>query len=234
MTPGAAAARRSENLALKFQELLTAVVRLRSDRQGASDAESFRQQVREALKTAANDAIGIGYSAQDTRLAAFAVVGFLDESILNAQNPLFAEWPRKPLQEELFGTHMAGEVFFQNLRSLLSREDSHDLADLLEVYYLCILLGYRGRYSAGGGELHSILSATADKIRRIRGAFAGLSPAWALPPEPVRVARDTWTRRLGLIALGLLVLALLLFTCFKVSLASGESEIGAVAGGTRR
>ena len=142
--------------------------------------ESFRQQVREALKTAATDAIGAGYSPQDTKLATFAVVGFLDESILNAQNPLFADWPRKPLQEELFGTHMAGEVFFQNLRSLLSREDSGDLADLLEVYYLCVLLGYRGRYSTGGGELHSILSATADKIRRIclvsQKAIGGLGP----------------------------------------------------------
>ena len=69
-------------------------------------------------------------------MATLAVVGFLDESILNTRNPLFADWPRKPLQEELFGIHMAGEVFFQNVEQLLGRNDSADLADLLEVHYL--------------------------------------------------------------------------------------------------
>jgi hypothetical protein len=38
--------RRTENLALAFQEVLTAVVRLRSGRQEVSDAELFRQQIR--------------------------------------------------------------------------------------------------------------------------------------------------------------------------------------------
>ena len=77
---------------------------------------------------------------------------------------------------------MAGEVFFQNLQELLGRNDSEDLADVLEVHYLCLLLGYGGRYSLGNrGELQSIMSATARKIQRIRGDFAGLSPGWNRP-----------------------------------------------------
>ena len=64
------------------------------------------------------------------------MVAFLDESVLNSRNPIFADWLRKPLQEELFGTHIAGEVFFQNLQQLLGRSDSPDLADLLEIYHL--------------------------------------------------------------------------------------------------
>ncbi len=55
------------------------------------------------------------------QLATFAAVAFLDESMLNSQNPIFADWLRKPLQEELFGTHIAGETFFQNLQQLLGR-----------------------------------------------------------------------------------------------------------------
>ena len=49
-----------------------------------------------------------GYTAEDMRLASFAVVAFLDESVLNLRNPVFADWPRQPLQEELFGHHVAG------------------------------------------------------------------------------------------------------------------------------
>ena len=118
MTP-TAAARRNENLALMLQEVLTAIVRLRSNRQAVSDANSFRIHMREALKSADQEARKRNYSADAIQLAIFAVVAFLDESILNSRNPLFADWPRKPLQEELFGTHMAGEVFFQNLQKLL-------------------------------------------------------------------------------------------------------------------
>ena len=45
-----AAAPRAENLALIFQELFTAIVRLRSNRQQVSDSESFRDHIREAVK----------------------------------------------------------------------------------------------------------------------------------------------------------------------------------------
>src|SRR5260370_12796570 len=111
MTPPAVA-RRTENLALMLQEVLTAIVRLRSNRQAVSDANSFRIHMREALKLADQEARKRGYNSDAIQLAVFAVVAFLDESILNSRNPLFADWPRKPLQEELFGTHMAGAGVF--------------------------------------------------------------------------------------------------------------------------
>ncbi|MGD0360694.1 MAG: DotU family type IV/VI secretion system protein [Bryobacteraceae bacterium] len=218
---------RPENLALIFQELFTAIVRLRSNRQTVSDAESFRHHIREAVKNAAQEAQNRGgYVTEDIRKATLAVVGFLDETILNLQSPLFANWPRQPLQEELFGTHMAGEVFFQNLQELLGRGDSEDLADVLEVHYLCLLLGYAGRYSLGNrGELQSIMGLTAKKIQRIRGEFAGLSPAWTPPAEQVKKARDVWASRLLYGAVGCLVLALLLFVVYKLVLGSAASGL---------
>ena len=124
--------RRPENLALLFQDVLTAIVRLRSNRQGVIDAAAFRHQIREALKNAASRALSAGYTADDTRHATFAAVAFLDESVLNSRNPIFAEWLRKPLQAELFGTHTAGEEFFVSLQQLLGRGDSADLADLMK------------------------------------------------------------------------------------------------------
>ena len=64
---------------------------------------------------------------------------------------------------------IAGEIFFKNLQNLMGRNDSHELADILEVYYLCMLLGFAGRYSLGGkGDLYAIQQQTGDKIQRIR------------------------------------------------------------------
>jgi len=222
--------RRGWNLALGFQEIFTAVVRLRYNRQAVLDAETFRAQMRQALRVAEQEARGRGCTAEDVKQVIFAVVAFLDESILNSRNPLFADWPRKPLQEELFGTHMAGEVFFQNLQKLLGQTDSQELADLLEVYYLCVLLGFGGRYSMGNkGDLRSIMDAVGEKIRRIRGYSPDLSPAWMLPKEAARLTSgDPWVRRLGIAAISCAALALLLFVIFRFSLGSGISDLRAL------
>ncbi len=219
MTP---TVRRPENLALIFQEVLTAIERLRGSRQGVSDAEAFRHHTREALKNAANAGLAAGYNSDDVRFATFAAVAFLDESILNSQNPIFGDWLRKPLQEELFGTHIAGETFFQNLQQLLGRNDSPDLADVLEVHHLCMLLGFCGRYSAGNrGELGQIVNITAEKIRRIRGPLGALSPNWAPPQEATRLTADPWVKKLGIIAAVCAGLTILLFVVYKIVLGNG-------------
>jgi type VI secretion system protein ImpK len=229
MTPTAATGRRPENLPLIYQEVLTAVVRLRAGRQNVSDAEAFRQHTREALKTAAGQAMAAGYNAEDVKYATFAAVAFLDESILNSQNPIFADWLRKPLQEELFGTHIAGEVFFQNLQQLLGRQDSHDLADLLEIHLLAMLLGFSGRYSVGNrGELAQTITMTRDKIRRVR-ALGPLSPAWN-PPAETSIARgDPWVRKLAIAAIVCAAVTLLLFVGYKIGLGSGVSDVHNIA-----
>lgn len=229
--PAVSFERRLDNLALAFQELYTAIERLRSNRQAVSDAETFRGQMREAFKRAEEEARRQGYTSEETRLGIFALVGFLDESVLNLQLPVFANWPRKPLQEELFGVHIAGEIFFQNIQRLLGARDSHSLADVLEVYQLCLLLGFRGRYGVGGqAELRSIVETVAEKIRRIRGVSKELSPNWAIPAGPVRlILADPWIRRLLFTALSCLIVAVTLFVGFKISLASGVSEVSAVA-----
>jgi type VI secretion system protein ImpK len=219
--------RRPENLALVFQELLTVIERMRSNRQPVSDAVSFRQQVREALKSADQEARRRGYTAEDIQLAIFAVVAFLDETILNLRWPAFVDWPRQPLQEELFGHHIAGEIFFQNLQALLGRNDSQELADLLEVYQTCLLLGFAGRYSIGGrAELRAIIEATGLKIRRIRQTGPELSPRWRLPDEKFSFATvDVWVKRLMYGAGGLVLLALILFSIYKVVLSGGVSTL---------
>jgi type VI secretion system protein ImpK len=186
-------------LALALQEPLTATVRLRANRQSATDAESFRNHVKQLLSTAHDEARRAGYAGEDVKLAIYGVVVFLDESVLNSRHPAFVEWPRRPLQEELFGGHTGGETFFQNLQALLARQDTEDLADVLEVYQLCLLLGFQGRYGgAGRDESRAWATALADKIARTRGGSGSLSPAWAPPTdEVIPIPRDPWVRPLA-------------------------------------
>ncbi len=228
--PGYTAERRRENLALVFQEVLTAIIRLRSNRQVVTDPELFRGQMREALNAADQEGRKRAYSQEQTRMAVFAVVAFLDESIMNLQQPVFAQWPRKPMQEEMFGVHVAGEIFFTTVQRLLGQQDAHDVADVLEIYLLCLLLGFRGRYGMGGPtELRGVIDAMVQKLRRIRGYTPDLSPAWAIPPGGVRVTvSDPWVKRLMWTAVGCFALLLVLFGVFQVSLSSGASDLRAI------
>jgi type VI secretion system protein ImpK len=144
---------------------------------------------------------------------------------------MFADWARQPLQEEVFGEHMAGENFFRTVQELLSRQDSEALADLLEVYQLCLLLGFHGRYGRGDpAGLHAVTGAVHAKIRRIRGLPPlDLAPDWQLPAdETVATGRDIWAHRLALFAAGSLAFAVVLFLFYTWRLSIRLSELGTI------
>jgi len=233
--PAAGQPSRRGELALALQEAFTVAVRLRAGRQVAADAVSFRAHIKQVLAGADQRARAAGYDGDTVKQAVYAFIALLDESVLNSANPIFADWSRQPLQEEVFGEHMAGENFFRALQELLARQDSEALADLLEVYQLCLLLGFRGRYgSADPGSLHGINAAVAAKIGRIRSDAPGtadLAPDWPLPAaEQLTRGRDLWARRLTLLAAGALGLAVVLFLIYKLLLRSGLSELRSLVG----
>jgi type VI secretion system protein ImpK len=216
---------RTNSLGYSFQEVFTAILRIRSNRQQVQNSETFRGQIRRSLQSAMLEARNLGYSNETVQMAVFAAVGYLDETVLNLQSPSFADWARRPLQEELFGGHMAGELFFSNLRDLLNKQDSAEVADTLEVYCLCLELGYKGRYAlGGGGELQSSLQQARQKIARIRGnaSFLPMSPA---PDIRTQTRQDPWSRRLGWSAAVMAVVVILTFVGLEVSLANGVSQV---------
>lgn len=231
VSPAPAAPTRRGTLAIVLQEALTAGARLRANRQVAADAEAFRLQVKHLLARADQEARQAGYDPGDVKLAMYGYIAFLDESVLNSGQPMFAGWARQPLQEEIFGDHRAGEVFFQRLDELLARPDGEDIADLLEVYQLCMLLGFRGRYGAGDdGGLRTRMQAVHQKIERIRGRPGTLSPAATLPAGDVLpTKRDPWLRRLLAVVAVLLVAAVTLYVVFRLSLGNQVDGIRELA-----
>jgi type VI secretion system protein ImpK len=227
-TPSGAGAAPRGQLALSLQEAFTVAGRLRAGRQGAADAVSFRAHIKQLLSAADRRARLLGYDGDTVKLAVYAYIALLDESVLTSSQALFADWSRQPLQEEIFGEHMAGENFFRTLEDLLRRQDSDVLGDVLEVYQLCLLLGFRGRYGMSDpGKLHAITSAIQAKIQRIRGGAPGdFAPDWQPPSnEHVSLGRDAWARRLAMVAAGTLAFALVLYLVFWLALRSGVSDV---------
>ena len=114
-----------------------------------------------------------------------------------------------------------------SLQAPVGEGEDAELADVLEVYQLCLLLGFRGRYGAAGqSEAQRWAGAAAEKIARIRGVPAGLAPGWTLPErESFPIARDPWIRRLAFTALGLAGAALVVWGLLRLTLGSWISQL---------
>ena len=214
----------SANLASSLEDVFTVTLRIRHRRQPVADAAEFRREIRLLLRRATERARFLGYTGASVQKAIFAVVAFLDESILNLADPIFGDWSRRPLQEELFGGHLAGETFYQDLRACLEHPNSSEVADVLEVHCLCLLLGYRGRYAFGGnGAVEALLHQARETLRRFRGEarLTTTDVAPALPPS----APDSWSRRLLWVLLVLFSFALITFVVYQIVLTSGVHHL---------
>ena len=238
-------ASQTQNLASCYENAITIILRLSSiQRSTSANSQDFRASVRAALRAAMEQAKSLGHSSEANQLAFFAVVALLDESVLKTQNPAFADWAQRPLQEEMFGHNRAGEVFFDQLQTLLARQDSAETADCLEVYCLCLLLGFRGKYalssgrsfasgdgandhwgnSRPSGEIDALIRQCRQKIDRIRGQI-GFMPDAAIPALKQHVAADRWSRSLGIAAAVLFLILLLSFGGAWFALSSGASQL---------
>lgn len=211
------ALKRTENLSLLLQELFTVIVRIRAGRMSVSSVDAFRAQIKEALRVAGEAARRSGYTSEQTSSALLAVVALLDETVLGSGNPAFRAWQQSPLQAQLFGVDVAGHTVFDQIRTLLGADDSYELADVLEVFELCLLLGYQGRYGGGrAGDLNAIRTRLADRIARIRGGAPEFSMLTRPPDEAVRPASVPNDQRFVYAAMGIAALTLLAFLVYYV------------------
>ena len=143
----------------------------------------------------------------------FALASFVDETILTNNFHLRSEWERNPLQLEYFGEQLAGNKFFEKLESMLKQIDVTQ--DAVEIYYYCMLLGFKGRYGVyEQDKLLAIMRSTADalvKAGRIKPVE--LSPNWFAndqPEPPKKRGMPTWAKVTAFAGLGVAVIAYLI------------------------
>ena len=180
----------SGRLATFYGEPLALVPQLQAAAE-FGDADVLRERTRRLLRQAERDAQDAGYDRADTREASFAVVAFLDETIQRSGWSDREQWLAQPLQLELYDRNDAGEEFFTRLGDLRAR--ASERVDVLEVYYLCLALGFRGRYEfLPPGEHRDLVAAVYGDLART----PGLAPGPLAPhAEPVGRVAATVRRR---------------------------------------
>ncbi len=174
----------------------------------------FEEQVRQA-----------GVAQDEMMLARYVLCTALDEAVLSTPWGSSSDWGKQSLLITLHNEAWGGEKVFQLLDHCL--QNSHQRLHLLELLYLCISLGFEGRYRVmndGRSQLDALRERTAATIRSVRGEHEReLSPHW----RGLSVVRDRLSQYLPPwvgIAIGLALLLLLIFA-LRMKLAADAEPV---------
>jgi len=105
-------------------------------------------------------------SRVDYEQARFAICAWIDEAIIASSWAGANLWLREQLQRVYYNTTDAGEKFFERLNSLSTQQ-----REVREIYYLCMTLGFRGRYFNDEHGLEQLKTAT---LKLLMGSSIGL------------------------------------------------------------
>ena len=122
------------------------------------------------------------------------------------------KWQGQLLQRVYFQTTAAGELFFERLNDIGPHQ-----RDVREVYYLCLAMGFTGRFCNSGDE-YLLEQLMTSNLKILTGSSVGVPaiPQTALfpeayPPDSAETNRGRTKNRFSLFTLGCIGFPVLLF-----------------------
>lgn len=112
--------------------------------------------------------------------ARYALVAFIDDRVLKSSWAGREAWMSNPLQLQFFREYTAGENFFGRMRALLHRGEP---LFALEVYYLCIALGFAGAMQAASASQGPRSYVAAARTKLLQGVSADRVAPNAIPTQ---------------------------------------------------
>ena len=153
------------------------------------DEQGFMERIKAFLDEFTREAKKIRADDGDIEAAKYAFCAAVDEIVLASPFDLRKPWERRPLQLLLFGDQLAGEHFFDRLDALRGKGAMRVQA--LQVFHMCLLLGFQGKYAIDGGEKLNYLTARlGDEIAHIKGRSGGFAPRAERPDQVVNKRRS--------------------------------------------
>ena len=151
------------------------------------DPSRLRGMLMGQLETFLDATIAAGVPEQASDAAAYALCALLDDSA--AATPWGRDWAEGGMLQMTRGESGGGEGFFARLDEICAAPEAN--ADLIEFYYVCLALGFEGRYRGAEGGRPTL----AQALDRLYGLIAarrprpvdGLSARWRTPKAQATV-----------------------------------------------
>ena len=204
--------------------LLQLLARLRNTA-NQPDAADLRERATRELRTFETDAREAGVPMEQLRPAHYALCASLDDVVLNTPWGSTGVWDQRSLISTFHQEVRSGERFFELLGQMKANPGS--FLPVLELMYLCLSLGFMGRYRLaprGPGELEKLREDLYTVITRQRqAAEQELSPHWmgaTAPYKPSRASLPVWVA--GVVGLAAVAG---LFVWFSTSLNAASDDL---------
>jgi type VI secretion system protein ImpK len=204
--------------------VLAAAVRISSDRGRAPDIDRLRRAMVEAMRRFETEALATGMDTRSLRAARYALCATIDDLVLSTPWGSASSWAQQGMTSIFHNEVTGGERFFDILEQM--QKDLGNQEPVVELMYLCMSLGFVGRYRvrpytlAAWTELREGVYRT---IRLRRGDFEReLSPQW----RGIAAGARSLVQRVPpwALALGTVAFAAVMYVAFVFLLAS-TSEV---------
>lgn len=203
-------------------ECLMLILQLRATN-NYGDAATLKDRVSELFEKFERDARTAGIDNEKVRYAKFALIAFLDETIISSTWSQKDEWLAEPMQIKLFDTFNAGEEFFDYLHQLRQRSSVNN--DVLEVYYLCLALGFKGKYQLQSPEnLRRVIDDLNIELHpEMYSSIDAISPN--AKPKDTLVHSASGGIPVWIYPLGALVIFLIFYFILSTSISGTASDV---------
>lgn len=189
----------------------------------------LRTRLHETLTQSRDSAVSAGVPLSRADQGAWFVAALLDDIALNTPWGGNSGWPRMPLVVSMYGNVDAGERFFDLAEDLI-RFPERD-PQLMELVFLCLSLGFRGKFRRNGGQGEAEIARLRGQIARLLrdrdAAEAPLAPHWqgvVADDEVKRFIVPLWS-----IALITLALITAVYVGFGVKLSNKGEQLFTLA-----
>lgn len=115
--------------------------------EGYGDYDSTRRHIIDTVEDVVRNSEKISLSDSELDAAFYSIVVMLDEVILCSELPYRKEWRDNLLQIKYFGHSTGGVEFFNMLNKVIESG-----SQVGWVFLLCLLLGFRGKYSVSNDD----------------------------------------------------------------------------------
>ncbi|MBD3317597.1 MAG: hypothetical protein GF344_17550 [Chitinivibrionales bacterium] len=146
-------------------DVFTIVIKM-SEEQDVGTPEALRKLLKHHIDLCEQNCRAMKVDSTIVDSIKYALVALVDESVLGIEGPCKNFWLGNPLQLEYYGDTVAGEKFYGDLNMLLRNPE--ETCEALEVFYMCLSLGFHGKYLENSEEREKIISNLAKVLIRTR------------------------------------------------------------------
>jgi type VI secretion system protein ImpK len=188
------------------------------------DITKIHSRLTEEIDRFSRSATEMNLDGSKALVARYLLCAYIDEMIGTTYWGRENNWAKDSLLSFYYQEAYGGEKFFQLLSKLLASPANH--IDLLELMYICISLGFEGKYritEKGRIEIEAIRDNLYKQIRKVRGHRA----------EDFYVKRGTAHKKQGLLygasntilIVALAIILLVINFVLGISLTESQNEV---------